>query len=701
MAFPEDDYTPYGYLDVPTHTHTLSPRGVLRTDHVGFGWHYPTWPRSYGGAHWTYAVTLRVGLDDAFDLTGFDRVTVPYHSHQLMRFDVARGPARARTDWQLAGEDALRVTIAARDARRVALSLVYDRNLAARAGWGESGLVGREEDSCLILQGFEDGDAFVLWTSVPAADRGLAADRGIAHGWTARAAPGLPAAGFLAVPGEAGQTATIAATLGFDGTAAPRIEAILARGRTAPEALSHLATARKQAGAERRQKRAADSAFWAMAPALGGDWPEHWRRGVVYGLETIRMVVKAPVGIYAHIWDGMQILAPRVVLAEAALDALTLAWADPARAQALMLGTFLDAPAPNIPCTREDGTFNMVAADGTICGTGPAWGFPWLVLDWLWRFHPDRRWLARIYPRLAAYLAWWLDHRRDAEGWLVHACSWEAGQDGSPRFGLQPFGPGSPAWTVRPVDLQAAFAHAAAVMAGFAGTLGRTAEVAQWEALATEFARRTDQLRIGTRYADFDGDRLQPVDGAILCVPLALGVASPAQVTGLAPAIAPFHPDRLDCAPTAWAVLAALLATGQTDAAANAAGALCQRVFRQWDARRLDDNRSLPGIATEFWPVAGKGGCEGYGWGAFVLHFLFHTLIGISPTPDGLTIRPNLPPDLRQPGKIYRLDLTLHGARRWIALAALANGRVRVTVDDDDADMDWGATWAIPDPVDP
>ena len=33
-------------------------------------------------------------------------------------------------------------------------------------------------------------------------------------------------------------------------------------------------------------------------------------------------MVKAPVGIYRHIWDAMQIQAPRVVLAEAAIDAM-------------------------------------------------------------------------------------------------------------------------------------------------------------------------------------------------------------------------------------------------------------------------------------------------------------------------------------------------------------------------------------------
>ncbi|MFN8568218.1 MAG: hypothetical protein U0Z44_12040 [Kouleothrix sp.] len=68
---------------------------------------------------------------------------------------------------------------------------------------------------------------------------------------------------------------------------------------------------------------------------------------------------------------------------------------------------FLDAPAPNLPCSREDGSYTMVAADGTVCGTAPAWGYPFLVIEWLWRLRPDRAWLMQIYPLLAAYLEWW------------------------------------------------------------------------------------------------------------------------------------------------------------------------------------------------------------------------------------------------------------------------------------------------------
>ena len=72
----------------------------------------------------------------------------------------------------------------------------------------------------------------------------------------------------------------------------------------------------------------------------------------------------------------MQVHAPRVVLAEAAIDALLLGYADLDTAKAVLLGTFLDAPAPNVPCSREDGSYNMVGANGSECGTAPEWGYP-------------------------------------------------------------------------------------------------------------------------------------------------------------------------------------------------------------------------------------------------------------------------------------------------------------------------------------
>ncbi len=88
------------------------------------------------------------------------------------------------------------------------------------------------------------------------------------------------------------------------------------------------------------------------------------------------MVIRPSAGIIPHPWDGMQLQAPREVLAEAAMDTLFLSYADPELAAEVILGHFESALHPNLPCMREDGSYNMVADDGQICGTAPEWGFP-------------------------------------------------------------------------------------------------------------------------------------------------------------------------------------------------------------------------------------------------------------------------------------------------------------------------------------
>jgi hypothetical protein len=141
----------------------------------------------------------------------------------------------------------------------------------------------------------------------------------------------------------------------------------------------------------------------------------------------------------------MQIQAPRTVLAEAAMDALFLSYADAELAAEVILGHFESSPHPNLPCMREDGSYNMVADDGQICGTAPEWGFPLWCCDKLFARTGDISWLRRLYPRAAAYLRWWLEHRRDADDWLVYACSWESGQ-AAPSLGMYVRWTCKPAW---------------------------------------------------------------------------------------------------------------------------------------------------------------------------------------------------------------------------------------------------------------
>ncbi len=700
MSFPPDDYTPYGYLDTPTHTRNLTPRGVLRSWGAGFRWHAPAFAGMYGGRRETYRAGFRLGLDGVCDLDAFERASSPYHSKDLFVFDLARGGAGLRATFQLVGEHALHAVVVLSGGARLTVRAEYTRLLSAGGEWGESGLVGRSEDGLLILQGFEDGEAFALWCSRPVDLLDLSPRE-----QEPRTKNQEPAAepkqlktqnSELSTPtttvvGNRGETVALHALLAV-AAGEGEVEVVMARGRTADQARAALEQARRTAVAEQTRKRAGDSAFWDAAPRLEGDWPAHWRRGLVYDLETVRMMVRQPIGIYRRIWDAMQIQAPRVVLAEAAMDALLLAYADPALAQELLLGVFLDAPAPNVPCSREDGSYNMVAADGTVCGTAPSWGYPWLVLEWLWALWPDLRWLEQIYPRLAEHLEWWLARRADAEGWLHYACSWESGQDDSPRFGAQPLGGGHPVRHVRPVDLHAALAHACAAMAGFARALGRADATARWDALADDMRRRTDALWGGARYADFDTQTGRPtaVDDVMLLAPLALGVAGPGRLAALGPAVEGIAPAQLTWPMGAWTAVEAARAAGLAERAAELAAAVCERAYGFWDARTAAPGRTLPGIACEYWPTDGRCGGEGYGWGAFTTHLLLRGLAGLEPRPDGLALRPNLPPAWRQPGRSYRLRWRWRGLPLAVAIEPLADERCAVTVNGRRYEIGWG-----------
>src|SRR5205823_1175081 len=104
----------------------------------------------------------------------------------------------------------------------------------------------------------------------------------------------------------------------------------------------------------------------------------------------------------------------------------------------------------------------------------------------------DREWLRALFPYLAGYLEWWLEHRTDRDGWIVYKCTWESGEDGNPRLDPSGSGDADISGRVRPVELQATFAHACSVMAFFASQLD--APEARWRALEADYRERTQRL---------------------------------------------------------------------------------------------------------------------------------------------------------------------------------------------------------------
>jgi hypothetical protein len=282
-------------------------------------------------------------------------------------------------------------------------------------------------------------------------------------------------------------------------------------------------------------------------------------------------------------------------------------------------------------------------------------------------------------------------------------------------------------------------------MARFAADLGQP-DVEKWRALAEEFAARTARLWRGEegglrtedqrwkttdegrktendgpktmdrgqltegklegdalvfrpsssvipRYADFDtrAGRLTEVDDIMLLAPLALGVTRDGRASALRPAIAAIDPDRIEWPMGIWTAVAAAEQAGMQDVAAELAWAIADRAYRFWDARRHHPDRTLPGVACEYWPVSGRCGGEGYGWGAFGVHLVLHTLLGFTPAEDGLHLRPNLPAAWRVAGRRYAAQLHWRDRELLVELAPLGPERARVTIGDHAAEIAWGA----------
>src|SRR5262245_9675912 len=197
MTFPPDDYTPHGYIDSPAHTRNLAPHGVVRSWDAGFRWHYPAHTGMYGGRE-TYRAGLRVGLKGMVALADFQAASSPYHSKDIVSYELKQGDTNARVDYQLVGGHALHAAILTHHKSNITIQVEYTRLLSANGEWGESGLVGRVESGLLILQGFEDGDAFALWASQPYSDLRV-------HPSPALDTPALPPDGFISVTGRRGE----------------------------------------------------------------------------------------------------------------------------------------------------------------------------------------------------------------------------------------------------------------------------------------------------------------------------------------------------------------------------------------------------------------------------------------------------------------------------------------------------------------
>ncbi|MEI6045546.1 MAG: trehalase family glycosidase, partial [Chloroflexota bacterium] len=747
---PLDHYTPHGYLDNPAHRWKVGPGGVLRScPAIGVGWHYPSFAGAYNSTF-----IYRAGLQLGFQLSGgrslletndFKKAGIDlycdYHSKNLLRY-VFHTPENLQVtvSFFLADQatgDVLTCLLRFENLARMetpvyfSTHLDYKHDLSKSLTWGselyhlsrEGGFgTGYRAEHFPDLPDqigyphwgttigvFQEGTTFHLMQAELVSRQTLKGQDPL---------PMEPLREFRRLSPMYGTTeegsrpahliGTLTQHLLLEAGQSTEFLILMGRGETEIQAVRkvqpYFLNLGEQAKAVLAEREANDTAFWEETPKLGGDWPGYLRRGPTYDLETLRMLVRRPMGLYKHPWDAMQLQVPRTVLAEAALDMLILSYADPETAKAVLYGTFADAPEPNVPCSREDGSYNMVALDGSPCGTAPEWCFPFHCINLVYLRTGDKAWLGQLFPLLENFIHFWLAYRQDSQGRPFYKCSWEAGQDNSARFGIKadPSGGGALTTHLWPVDLQAALAQSCELLANWAEELGQ--DGSRWQTEALRHKSLMQQLWHNNWFHDFDTTKntFTSVMDTMQLAPLLCGVATPSQITTLAPKLVEppkhgqvFHP--LMWPSTAFCLIEACSEAGRLDLAARHSWAVLEGVYRWLDSRPEaieGEAGGLPGVGREYWPQvvtpqahppSGGGGAEVYGWGCLGTLLLYRYIIGFREEPSKdekleFSLRPDLPASLLAAGKTYTVGPFRHHNARVSLVYRPTNGKGQLQI---------------------
>lgn len=695
-SFPLDDYTPHGYIDNPHHSMVLNRSGVIRSlPPLGFGYWFRKFKGAYGSGmqgHVNYLSLLQLAVvhdgvhlvtPEDFKQHGIALVS-RYHTKHLVSYDFQVGALGISCRYFLPREHTLaclvEVTNQADTPQELTLHATNIFGLWTQRWWGADG-VGtryRADADAQVTTVSAYGDYFALAANDASVGHHATADRAAwLHGLQTDA---LANTEVTTVRGAGPMHAVLSYRIAVPAGGTTTRLVCLSRGTNEPNALAELNAARESARTALDAQLDEDETFWGRCPQLEGDWPTHWKHGWVYDWETLRMNVRAPLGIFKHHWDAMQVHSPRSVLGEASVDMYTLGHAEAELGRDVMLGTFADAPVANVPCVREDGSMNMVAADGEACGTAPSWCFPFKTLRMLYAQTNDKAWIRALYPYLRDYLNWWFEHRTDEHGWFHCHCDWESGQDGSKRF---PEAEGGSADNVATVDVEASMAEALHTMVLFAEIADEVEDRARWQRLADEKTESTRKMFVDGWFRDFDVRTGKPIIldyyDVMMLAPLTCRIATPEQVAALQERFAWFRANGkmwLEWPSFFMAYTEAAWFAGQQDVAAEVAADIADRIYARTDHHgvRLADADDpyayrIPGIANEYWPVSDtlEPGGENYGWGATLpVHFI-RTFLGFReldelPRPESAEdeyaefhLAPTLPQRLLEPGRTYTI----------------------------------------------
>jgi hypothetical protein len=717
-CFPNMDYTPFGYLDNPNHSAVLNRSGILRSvPPLGFGYWTRVMPWPYGDGtlrrvNYLSFLHLSMVIDGVclHQIEDFDRHGVKlssrYHTKNMMSYDwefsdlasqiqyvYKSENSQTSTELQLTCKDALlalvRVINRDKSQRTVTIHATNIYGYPQEEWWGSDGVAAEFDDKTgtALSKIWAYGDIFALCSDRKSRAHKATCNEKTWNDWVRTGDLSSNTGASSSFPGAIYTVMSYSMSVPPGGEES--IAIALARSVNREAAADEAHRALSGAIPILQTRLADDDRFYRATPLLTGDWSDHWKRGWIYDIETLRMTIRPALGIYKHPWDGMQMFTPRAVLGETLLDSLSISYCDVALAKDVILGIFADSQAPNLPCSREDGSVNMICSDGSEVGTAPTWGMPFHVIRSICLRDGDAEWIRMLYPHMAAFLDWWLGSRTDGDGWFHCKCSWESGQDGSKRFIVAEGNPAAVADFVRTADIEAAMADAFRSMILFSEVAGEQKDREKWKRLAERRIETTRSMCVDGWFRDFDARTNKPIIlrdyyDVMMLYPIAAGVATEEQMRAIAPRFKYFTDNpkfwlewpsfMLPFSEAAWN-------SGQRDLLASVLVGTANRVYARTDARQTklvsidpawpeEDKRLFrsfperyryraPGIANEYWPLDENdpGGCEGYGWGATLPALIIRNIIGFREDLDlekmEFSLAPSFPAEMITVGKTY------------------------------------------------
>jgi len=697
--FPQSDYTPFGYIDNPYHSAVLNRSGIIRSvPPIGFGFWVRDLPWPYGNGFGlrripNYLSFLHLSIDvngkvlhTAQDFKNNSiELTSNYHTKHMMSYDWEFEGIQFSLKYFLANEHSIASIVEIHNKNQASKTItIHATNIYGypqNRWWGSDGLASiyNSETDVSVSKIWAYGDIFVIGANKKSRSHKATFSKDDWTKWIRDNNLSNNEGTTVKIPGPIYTVQSYQIKL----SASEKQSFILSltRGRNEFSALKTHNDVLNSAQKILNDQLQEDEKFYAQTPLLVGDWPSEWKHGWIYDWETLRMNIREPVGIFEHHWDGMQIHTPRLVLGETGIDAMCMGYADVELAKDMFRAAFIDVPGPNVACSREDGSVNMICANGVECGTAPIWGVPFFVINSIYQRDQDDAWIKELYPHLKSFLEFWLEQRTDEEGWLHATCSWESGQDGSRRFLISGHDPGAAAEYVRTVDIEAAVAAAMGNMILFAEVAGRPQDKARWQEMAQERQKRVQNMYVDGWFRDFDARNQEPIIvedyyDIMMFLPVTLGIASQTQMQELIPKFHHFRDNPrhfLEWPSFLFPFTEAAWRTGLRLFTAGEVLKIGNRVYPRLDERDLQPvliksyenvlpkeySFRIPGVSDEFWAINedNPGGCENYGWGSTFPTLVIRNIIGFrdvkDPKAKAFILAPALPDDFFKTGKTY------------------------------------------------